>query len=69
MRWLSNTYDPTRPDAFLYGPSRIADETQEEAYRSWHRWLKGKTIGKPKATDTYTTQELQKMHMVGVYDP
>lgn len=31
------------------------------------KWLADKIIGEPKATDTYTVQELKDMGMVGVY--
>lgn len=33
------------------------------------KWLEGKVLGKPKATDTYTVEDLEGMGMVGVYAP
>lgn len=66
VRWLSNTYDPEADDAFS-SVERIIGQTQTDAWESKRDWLKNKIIGNPKATDTYTVEQLQQMKMVGVY--
>lgn len=66
MKFLSNTYDPKRKDAPMRVTARIG-ETQQEAWR-WHlEWLRGKVIGEPQETSTYTVEQLKEMGMVGVY--
>jgi hypothetical protein len=66
LRFLSNTHDPKDKFARMYVARRF-DETQEEAWH-WHlEWLKGKVIGDPQATETYTVAQLKEMGMVGVY--
>jgi len=30
-------------------------------------WLKGKTIGRPKASDVFTVEEMEKAGYVGIY--
>jgi hypothetical protein len=57
LKWLSNTYEPDRNDH--------GEMHKEHAARM--AWLEGKIIGAPKATETYTVDELRAMHMVGVY--
>ena len=51
LRWVSNTYDPERA-----GRDPVTGG-----------WLQGKFIGKAKATERHTVEELEAMHMVGVY--
>lgn len=68
MKFLSNTHDPKDKNARMYVARRF-NETPEEAWR-WHRkWLKGKVIGDPQATEAYTVEQLKEMGMVGVYLP
>jgi hypothetical protein len=69
MRFLSNTYNPEAPNAYFLGACRCFNQTQEEAYQQWMRWLKDKIIADPKATETYTVEQLKHMNMVGVYEP
>lgn len=64
--WLTNMIDPRRAD-----PNKVrittGDETQWEARENEDRYLRGKVFGKPKATETYTAAQLEKMGMVGIY--
>jgi hypothetical protein len=68
MKYLSNTYDPNAANAF-YKVTRAYDETQVEAWQHRLEWLKGKIIGEPQATKTYTVKQLKAMNMVGIYLP
>lgn len=68
MKFLSNTYNPTKPDSDLL-VCRTFDQTQEEAIGQYRNWLRGKYIGRPQATVKYTVEELEAMDIVGVYDP
>lgn len=68
MRFLSNTYDPSKLEARVF-IVRYGDETQQQAWENHLYWLSGKIIGDPQATETYTVQQLKDMNMVGVYLP
>lgn len=54
MKWLTNIGDPKKP---VYDPEEL------------HEYLKGKVIGDPQATSTYTVDQLKALGMVGVYAP
>lgn len=73
-KFLSNIYNPHSKDAERYlthshtdmfnGPSAMK--------AAWDRhlsWINSNVIDKPKATDTYTVEQLEAMGMVGVYAP
>ena len=49
--WLTNTLDPKRP----------------KASTRWQKLRTGETIGRPKATEHHTVEELEAMRIVGVY--
>ena len=68
MKWLSNVYDPTLPDAKSHVLC-VGDETREEAWESQEQWLFDKVLGVPQETDAYTVLELVRAGMVGVYLP
>ncbi len=68
MKFLTNTYDPSHP--FAPGMVTIGrGETQAEAWARQQRWLEGKIISDPQATQSYSVQELKTRNMVGVYAP
>lgn len=58
--WLTNT-NPKYPPVAMFG------QTQEEADLRYKKWLAGKRIGSPKATEAYTVEQLEARGMVGVY--
>ena len=64
--FLSNTHDPKDPHADMY-VARSFHETYEEAARHHREWLKGKIIGKPRASKYYTVKQMEEMQLVGVY--
>lgn len=68
MKWLTNTYDPTRLDA----PEKVIrspGESVPEAWRHKQDWLRDKIIGEPLATEhTANLVTLKRLHMVGVYE-
>jgi len=68
MKFLSNTYDPKRKDAKMH-VVRSFHGTDEQAWKHHQEWLQGKVIGRPKATDAYSVEQLEEMGMVGVYAP
>lgn len=58
MEWLSNIYDPLKPDA------------QARLGKQWKRhldWHSEHIVGRPKATERYTTEQLEVMGMIGIY--
>jgi len=66
MEWLTNTYDPKKPEAIQY-VVRSPGETQEQAWQRLQHFLTDKTIGEPKASEAFTVEQLKEMNMVGVY--
>ena len=64
MHWLSNIYDPKRPDAKI---DLKVGETQEHARQRQQCWLENKIIDAPQPTAVYTVAQLEAMHWVGVY--
>lgn len=59
MKWLTNMADPA-----THTPEADAWTAQGRA-----AFLRGKVIGEPRATATYTADQLREMGMVGVYAP
>lgn len=59
MTWLTNLADPETypPEASVWVAKAQAD------------FLRGKVIGPPQATSTYTVDQLRAMGMIGVYSP
>lgn len=51
LRYLSNTFNPSRPDA----------------QRGCLHWLADKVIGEPGPSEMYTVEQMKEMGMVGVY--
>lgn len=73
-KFLSNVYDPYKPDAELLHPYSFEDfqngpEALKAAWQSYLRWINSNVIGPPKATDHYTEDQLIEIGMVGVYAP
>ena len=66
LKWLSNIRDPKLPHQSRYIVRR-QDETPQEALYWHNKWLEGKVIGEPKASDTYSVLEMIEMGLVGVY--
>ena len=64
--YCGNTYNPRDRHADMY-ILRSFHETPEEASRHHFEWLKGKLIGSPMSTPTYTTEQLTEMGMVSVW--
>lgn len=65
MKWLTNHYMPKDP-SFKIDPYERGVSRREQIL--WEReWLKDKIIGRPKATDAYTVEQLEEMEYVGVY--
>ena len=68
MKWLKNTYDPSRPDA-KERVIRWPGDTRAEAWARKQAFLEGKIIGEPMATEhTASLATLKRLHMVGVYE-
>jgi hypothetical protein len=58
LKWLTNGSKDCKKDYFC--------RSQEEL-EYYHEWLKDKVIGEPKASDTYTVEDLKKIGMIGIY--
>lgn len=66
-KWLCNYFNPKHPRFDRYVLRRYG-ETQESALASARRWLVGKGVGTPRATETYTVERLLSGNYIGVYD-
>lgn len=66
MRFLTNMQDPRKAGWERYQVHTFhGDPATENAHTV--EWLSDKWIGKPKATADYTTKQLRKMGLVGIY--
>lgn len=65
-KWLSNLSDPQLPSAKA-NVTRIFGETIAQAWKAQQQWLEDKVIGPPKETPFYTSEQLTKMGVVGIY--
>lgn len=73
-RFLSNIYDTWRPDAerrmmHHYHDWRAGPEAMREAWKRHIKWVRQNVVSRPKATASHTVEELEAMHMVGIYAP
>ena len=66
MKWLTNFHDPKDENFGFYVIAR-PDETHAQAVENTRRWLAGKIIGDPKATELCSVEQLKSWNMVGVY--
>ena len=57
--WLSNGAD--------YRIKENAAHFQAEAWAEFVEWARDKKIGRPRATEHYTVEELEEMGVVGYY--
>ena len=71
-RFLSNTYDPRKPDARMYVTLSFHEygdlDGGERAWRHHMEWINANEIGRPQATSKYTCEQLEEMGMVGLYE-
>lgn len=69
--WLSNIYDPARPDAnrclLLSSEDPLKPEGRALAWAHHMEWVAANMIGPPMPSTTYTVDQLVSMGMVGVY--
>ena len=67
--WVTNVYNPFAPNAKLYySYSTFATPEQREyEWQSHLKWIQSFKIGLPKETLHYTTEQLFRMYMVGLY--
>lgn len=71
-RFLSNIYDHRKPDAegkhtYSHHAMFCGLETMKWEWRHHLEWIDRNVIGRPKATEKYTVEELEKMGMIGIY--
>jgi len=66
-RFCGNTSDPANEEVARMALSISFYETREEAWERHLQWLEDKDIRRPKATKTFTVEQLEKMGLVGVY--
>lgn len=71
MQHLSNIYNPTLPDAqekhIKYIQAFGEPMGPELQWEQHLEWVGKNVIGRPKATEKHTVEELEIMGMVGVY--
>ncbi|MEM1368490.1 MAG: hypothetical protein AAGG02_10820 [Cyanobacteria bacterium P01_H01_bin.15] len=65
MRFLTNHANPEtfKPWDLIRG----FEQSEEDALREFESWLKDKIVGEPRATESYSVEELKDMGMVGIY--
>jgi len=63
---VGNTHDPNDRNARMY-VARRSNETEQEAWDNYKRWLGSVVLGPVNATEWYTADELADMGLVGVY--
>ena len=75
MRHLSNIFDHRLPETrktftgFTYHEWCEGPEAIERAWQRHLEWVNANVIGRPKATPTYTVEQLEAMSMIGIYSP
>ena len=57
LKWLTNTRDP----------KNFSGDTLHRQEQEALEYLENKIIGRPKATERYSVEELEAMGLVGVY--
>lgn len=71
MRFLSNTYDPTLPNARMHQTlsyqSFLDPKLADHEWEMYLKWINSNIKGRPRATKEYTTEQLEGMGMIGVY--
>mgnify|MGYP001573658568 CR=1 FL=1 len=70
LRYCGNTYDPREPDYqrhIVRSFHEWSGDVEDHSVKHHNQWIRSKLIGDPGATDTYTTEQLSGMKMVGVY--
>ena len=71
MKFLSNTYNPTLPNARMYFTTSYQDflepELAEQEWKQHLNWINSNVIGEPQGSDKYTVEELKQMGYIGVY--
>lgn len=68
MKFLSNIYNPTLPDA----KERTIYSYQENRDEQWEyvlKWVGQNIVGRPKPTEFHSVAQLEAMGMVGIYAP
>lgn len=66
LKHLTNIFNPRLQDAKYY-VGGLPGESLEQTWQRHLEYLKDKIIGRPKATNHYTVEELESFDMVGVY--
>lgn len=71
-RFLTNTFDPTKPNAKMYHTYSIhaMQNGKTACDMEWQHhldYINSHVIGPPSASDTYTVEELEAENMIGIY--
>lgn len=73
MEHLSNIFDPRLEKnketftGFSYNEWCAGPASIERAWNRHLEWVNSNEIGRPKATEKYTVEQLEEMGMVGIY--
>lgn len=67
MKWISNTFDPGRPD-WEQMVRAVYPEDPDLGVDCMRGWLRDKTIGEPRAQAGCTPEELKAEGIVGAYE-
>ena len=66
LKWLTNAYDPRKPDARTYFRF-MANRDKAEEWAEHQKWLEDKIIRRPKASSDHTVEQLESAGIVGIY--
>jgi hypothetical protein len=64
LRWITNIPDPNKPGA----AGQFSNRHPDQSWYEFLKWLSDKTIGRPKASDYFTIEQLEDVGEVGVYE-
>ena len=73
MKWITNIYNPCRPDAErMFRDPSVSKAINKIRWKNWLKWiynpLREKIIGKPMPSDMYSQNKLEEQGMIGVYE-
>lgn len=73
-RHLKNIYDHRLPDAeammsYDYDDWAKGPDAMHAAWQRYLDWINANVVGPPRATEIYSREDLERMHMIGIYAP
>lgn len=63
LKFLTNAHKEITSDTVI----RYFGESVEDAISNQKKYRSGKIVGRPKSTAHFTTEQLEKMGLIGIY--